>query len=301
MKSEKHKKADEVCAKVRDYCIKGWPEYMPHNPILKNYFEQRGHLSVVDDLLIYEKDCIRQWPQFANENLRELAEENGFVYTTSSQRYQEANGEAEREFRTVKALLKKNHDINLALLSYRVSPLQNGLAPSELLMGRKLKTQVPVLPHTLLPQLQQQDLKSVREKEEKYRSDQMMTYNRRHDSRELPELQPGDLVWIHDQSRYGRVIQKAIQPRSYHVQTEHGTIRRNRKALISIQDQAKTTVPDPSSDVPTSPDDPDGEPDTLQPTQQTGPSQQGASPTRGMTETRTRSGRLVKPPNRLSL
>nr|XP_054749950.1 uncharacterized protein K02A2.6-like [Lytechinus pictus] len=426
----KAQKADEVCAKVRDYCIKGWPEYMPHNPILKNYFEQRGHLSVVDDLLVYDERLVipralrldilerlhqghlgitkcrgraresvwwpglstsleemisncttcaihrqqvheplmtssfpsRPWerlgmdlfehkgktflivvdyysrwieikqlqgqttaavisslkeifathgipdlvvtdngPQFANENFRKLAEEYGFVHTTSSPRYPQANGEAERGVRTVKALLKKNHDINLALLSYRVSPLQNGLAPSELLMGRRLKTQVPVLPHTLLPQLQQQDLKSVREKEEKYRSDQMMTYNRRHDSRELPELQPGDLVWIRDQSRYGRVIQKAIQPRSYHVQTEHGTIRRNRKALISIRDQAKTTVPDPSSDVPTSPDDPDGEPDTLQPTQQTGPSQQSASPTRGMTETRTRSGRLVKPPNRLSL
>ncbi|XP_054765371.2 uncharacterized protein K02A2.6-like [Lytechinus pictus] len=377
----KAQKADEVCAKVREYCIKGWPEYMPHNPILKNYFEQRGRLSVVDDLLVYDERLVipralrfdiierlhqghlgitkcrgraresvwwpglvstsleemisncttcaihrpqvneplmtssfpsRPWerlgmdlfehkgktflivvdyysrwieikelqghtsaavissrkeifathgipdlvvsdngPQFANENFRKLAEEYGFVHTTSSPRYPQANGEAERGVRTVKALLKKNHDINLALLSYRVSPLQNWLAPSELLMGRRLKTQVPVLPHTLLPQLQQQDLKSVREKEEKYRSDQMMTYNRRHDSHELPELQPGDLVWIHDQSRYGRVIQKAIQPRSYHVQTDHGTIRRNRKALISIQDQAKTTVPDPSSDVPT--------------------------------------------------
>ncbi|XP_030828454.1 uncharacterized protein K02A2.6-like [Strongylocentrotus purpuratus] len=427
-------KTDEVCAKIRDYCVQGWPDYMPHNPILKHYYEQRGHLSVVEDLLIYDErivipralrldilerlhqghlgitkcrarardsvwwpglsksledmisSCLtcaihrqevreplmsssfpsRPWerlgmdlfelkgksflivvdyysrwievkqlqgqstmavisslkeifavhgipdlvvsdngPQFANENFRKLAEEYGFVHTTSSPRYPQANGEAERGVRTVKALLKKNDDIQLALLSYRASPLQNGLAPCELLMGRRLQTQVPTLPHMLLPRVQQPDLTTVREKEEKYRSDQMMTYNRRHDSRELPELQPGDSVWIRDQSRYGKVTQKAQQPRSYHVQTELGTVRRNRRALIAVQGQpTKTRVPESSmSNDPERPDDSDESDSTgSQRNQQINRKQpEGASTPTAATETRTRSGRLVKPPKRLSM
>ena len=31
------------------------------------------------------------------------------------------------------------------------TPLQNGLSPSELLMGRKLKTRVPIFPKSLKP------------------------------------------------------------------------------------------------------------------------------------------------------
>ena len=58
-------------------------------------------------------------------------------------RYPQANGEAVRAVRTIKGLLKKNADPYLALLMYRSSPLQNGLSPSELLMGRKLKTTLP--------------------------------------------------------------------------------------------------------------------------------------------------------------
>lgn len=424
-------KADEVCAQVREYCIKGWPDYMPHKPILKNYYEQRGHLSVVDDLLIYDERIViprdlrlnilerlhqghlgitkcrararesvwwpglsksleemisscntcainrqevreplmsssfpsRPWerlgmdlfeyngktylivvdyysrwveikalhgqssnaviislkeifsvhgipdlvvsdngPQFANEQFRKFAEEYGFTHTTSSPRYPQANGEAERAVRTVKALLKKNSDIQLALLSYRASPLRNGLAPSELLMGRKLKTQVPTLPHTLLPNVQREDLELVREKEEKYRSSQMLNYDRRHASRDLPELQPGDSVWIRDMSRYGKVTKRAQQPRSYHVQTEHGTLRRNRRALIRVQDQATRTRASESTmnAYPDDPDDP-GDPDLPDGNHQTNQTREDVSPPSHPRERRTRSGRLVKPPKRLSI
>eukprot|EP00057_Strongylocentrotus_purpuratus_P005393 XP_003730869.1 PREDICTED: uncharacterized protein K02A2.6-like [Strongylocentrotus purpuratus] len=237
---------DEECALIREYCEKGWPDYMPHNSILRQYFEQRGHLSVIDDLLMYDERLVipralrldilqrlhqghlgitkcrararqsvwwpglsksaeemisrcttctihsqetkeplmtssfpmRPWerlgmdlfeyqgkmflivedyysrwievkrlhghtseavikslkeifavhgipdvvisdngPQFANETFQKFAEKYRFVHTTSSPRYPQANGEAERGVRTVKALLKKNDDIDLALLS----------------------------------------------------------------------------------------------------------------------------------------------------------------------------------------
>ena len=59
---------------------------------------------------------------------------------TSSSRYPQANGEAERAIRTVKSLLKKNSDRYSAIMSYHTAPLQNGLSPSEFLMGRRLCT-----------------------------------------------------------------------------------------------------------------------------------------------------------------
>jgi len=45
---------DEECSQVRVYCLQGWPTYRPHQPLLPPYWESRGHLSVVDYLLMYD-------------------------------------------------------------------------------------------------------------------------------------------------------------------------------------------------------------------------------------------------------
>ena len=55
--------------------------------------------------------------------------------------------------RTVKSLLKKATDPYLALLAYRATPLANGFSPSELLMGRQIRSVVPKLPHVLHPRV----------------------------------------------------------------------------------------------------------------------------------------------------
>ena len=52
---------------------------------------------------------------------------------------------------TVKHLLKKAQDPYRALLAYRPTPLESGLCPAELLMGRKIRTQVPTVPAQLMP------------------------------------------------------------------------------------------------------------------------------------------------------
>ena len=73
----------------------------------------------------------------------------GFCQTFSSPRFLKSNEEAEKVVQTVKNLLKKLTDPYLALLSYRSTPLQNGISPAELLMGRKLRTRLPTLPSNL--------------------------------------------------------------------------------------------------------------------------------------------------------
>ncbi|KAK2559529.1 Retrovirus-related Pol polyprotein from transposon opus [Acropora cervicornis] len=45
---------DEECSQVRVYCLQGWPTYRHHQPLLPPYWESRGHLSVVDYLLMYD-------------------------------------------------------------------------------------------------------------------------------------------------------------------------------------------------------------------------------------------------------
>ncbi|KAL0149497.1 hypothetical protein M9458_055285 [Cirrhinus mrigala] len=90
-------------------------------------------------------------PQFSAEYFQKFAKEWGFSHTTSSPRYPQANGEAERAVRTVKDFISKAADPHLALMEYRATPLANGYSPAELLMGRKLRTTVPVMPSVLNP------------------------------------------------------------------------------------------------------------------------------------------------------
>ena len=94
---------------------------------LKEIFATHG----IPDLVISDNG-----PQFACELFQQFATIYGFTHVTSSPRYPRANGEAERAVRTVKEILKKIEDPYLGLLSYRSTPLQNGLAPCELLMSR---------------------------------------------------------------------------------------------------------------------------------------------------------------------
>ena len=102
-------------------------------------------------------------PQFSGFEFRDFATEYGFTHTTSSPKYPQSNGEAERAVQTIKKLLKKSKDPYIALLMYRETPLQNGYSPSELLMGRKLKTKLPINPSSLLPETP--NMKNIQEKE----------------------------------------------------------------------------------------------------------------------------------------
>ena len=180
-------------------------------------------------------------PQYSAETSRQFAEAYHFTNVTSSPKYPQANVEVERAIRTVKSMLRKNEDIFSALVTYRSTPLQNGYSPSELLMGRRLQTQLPTLPTHLYPNVQIKDRQLVEEKESLYRLNQQsnFNFNRRNRAKELPTLELGGRVWIRDQDRYGLVTGKTEKPRSYLVTTERGTLRRNRSALVTAAKPAE--------------------------------------------------------------
>ena len=160
---------------------------------------------------------------------------------TSSPRYPQSNGEAERAVPTVKTLLRKNEDPYSALLAYRNSLLANGYSPAQLLMGRQLRSTVPVHGDTLKPSIP--DALHLRAKESTQRGNQKTTFDTRHRALELPPLERGAHVWIKYAKRNGVVIGQAQTPISYHVWTDGNTIiRRNRGSLV-----------DPSREEPSSP------------------------------------------------
>ena len=78
-------------------------------------------------------------PQYASQEFSTFADSYGFQHTTSSPRYPQSNGQAERAVKTVKQMLKQSGDPYLALLNYRATPLPwCKRSPAELLMGRRM-------------------------------------------------------------------------------------------------------------------------------------------------------------------
>ena len=119
---------------------------------------------------------------------RSSQENIAFVILLAARSIPEVMERQKELLKTVKSLLKKEADPYLALLSYRAAPLQVGYSPSELLMGRKLRTTVPIIRKQLVPHI------PIRQRDEKEKQRQEISFNKRHRVQELPELAPGDIV-----------------------------------------------------------------------------------------------------------
>ncbi|UYV78480.1 hypothetical protein LAZ67_16001679, partial [Cordylochernes scorpioides] len=177
--------------------------------------------------------------EFAN-----FARQYGFQHVTSSPRFPQSNGMAESGVKIAKLILKKNQDPSLGLLEYRSTPLENGYSPAELLMGRKLRTTLPIAPENLNPKLV--DSQTLKRKEGRRRKDMKSRYDRRCGATDMEELSEGDTVWITDMRTWGIVKKKASTPRSYMVDTPVGTLRRNRFHLrkgYAVQYPADPSTP----------------------------------------------------------
>jgi hypothetical protein len=106
-------------------------------------------LSVIGRFGIPDTVCTDGGPQFRWE-FQEFLKEFNINYRVSSPHYAQSNGAVEAAVKVAKNLIKKNgletKQLQLALLAYRSTPLECGFSPSELLLARKIKTFVPLLP-----------------------------------------------------------------------------------------------------------------------------------------------------------
>ena len=189
---------------------------------LKSIFARHG----IPEILISDNG-----PQYSSREFQDFAEEYEFRHITSSPYFPQGNGEAERAVETIKNLLKKTDDPYKSLLAYRSTPLQLGYSPSQLLMGRILRTTVPTTRAQREPHIP--DLSLVRSRDKTNKARQKKKFDSHHGARELSPLLPGDQVWVPQRECEGEV-QEEVTPRSYTVETEDGSVRRNRRDLIRL-------------------------------------------------------------------
>ena len=81
----------------------------------------------------------------------------------SSPRYPQFNGEVERAVQTIKNILKKENELQKALLAYKKTHLRSGYSPAELLIGRRLRSAVPTVHESLIPRWPDMDKAGKRE------------------------------------------------------------------------------------------------------------------------------------------
>lgn len=212
-----------------DYYSK-WPEVtllnaMTSNAVinaLKSQFARYG----VPSVLVSDNG-----PCYSSEKFKQFAQEWYFQHITSSPGYPKSNGQSEKTVQTVKAMLEKADDPYKALLSYRTTPLDEvNLSPAQLLMGRRLRTSIPVLKKMLKPQ--GHDPEDVLPKLKERQRKQKLKHDK--STKELPQLKEGEIVRVREGKKWkpGRITQVLPLPRSYKVETENGEYRRNRKHLL---------------------------------------------------------------------
>ena len=144
-------------------------------------------------------------PQYSSLEYKKFANEYGFLHTTSSPKFPQSNGKAEKADRTVKNLLKKSQDPYMAMLTYQSSPLWNGFSPPEMLISRQLHANLPMTHTQLLPSVP--DFAMLKAKEEEQRMKQKSTFDCRHAVQDLDPLLPGEQVWVTDHNTTGNVVE----------------------------------------------------------------------------------------------
>ena len=171
-------------------------------------------------------------PCYSSEEFKKFTKSWEFEHRTSSPRYPQSNGLAEKYVQIVKNIFRKcdysGEDREMGLLNYRSTPLDSGLSPAEL-MGRVIKSNLPFT----LPSKSRYSRKIVNHK--KGQKNRQKYY---HDKRakSLSTLNIGNAVGVRDESKSEwkdkGVILSKVAPRSYLVETERGSVlRRNRKLV----------------------------------------------------------------------
>lgn len=202
--------------------------------VLKQNFARYG----IPDKLISDNG-----PCYASVEFAEFAKTYQFTHVTSSPRYARSNGMAERSVQTAKKLLKKakkcGNDPYLALLELRNTPIDGLGSPSQLLMGRRTRTILPIKPSLLKPEKVKVDVPSVLSEKQ---NEQKRYYDR--NTKVLEPLQPGDQCRIRSERntwKPGVVLSKCQEPRSYNVKTQSGSeLRRNRQHLLKTNETRLT-------------------------------------------------------------
>ncbi|XP_022816936.1 uncharacterized protein K02A2.6-like [Spodoptera litura] len=174
-------------------------------------------------------------PAYNSQEFKKFMREWEIQHVTSSPHYPQSNGKSERTVQTVKNMLKKcvdsGQDFNLALLNFRTTPRHDLDSPAQILMGRRLKTRLPVCTKLLTERVDnEKNYKAILSKREQIK----INYDK--SANTLKRLSQGDRATLvcNGARKPVTVVAQAAQPRSYIVEDERGgRYRRTRSQLIT--------------------------------------------------------------------
>ena len=196
---------------------------------------------------IPEKLVSDNGPQYSATEFAKFATDYDFVHCTSSPKYPQSNGLAERTVQTVKRILQKakenNSDPFLGFLEYRNTPIDNlDYSPAELLQGRQLRSILPVLPSQLNPKIMDHDHAKLHMQTNKHKM--KMVHDK--SSHSQAPIKEGDSIRFQQDGKLwkpGHVLGK-VDDRSYLIQAQNGgTFRRNRRHLLNTRENLDPATP----------------------------------------------------------
>lgn len=169
-------------------------------------------------------------PCFNSFSFKQFAKQYGFAHITSSPLFPQSNGQAELAVKIAKRIIIKCEDPNIGLLNYRITKLECGYSPAQLIMGRCPRGSLPISKSSLIPDWSY--LGDFIKKRANELERQAQYFNHRHRTRQSSPLRVNDKVWVTDLKEYGTVVNISPEPRSYVVVARNTCFRRNRAHLI---------------------------------------------------------------------
>ncbi|CAC5382214.1 unnamed protein product [Mytilus coruscus] len=160
--------------------------------------------------------------QYASAEFQKFAKIWNFEHVTSSPYHQQSNGLAEKY-------------VNIALLDYRNTPINDVSSPGQLLMNRRLRGKLPATQKQLTPKVP--NIRTTRLKMKSNKIKQKNYYDIH--AKKQQKFSKGQTVRYQHNNRWKPAIitKQHDQPRSYTIQTPFGNMyRRNTKHILKTNE-----------------------------------------------------------------
>lgn len=180
-------------------------------------------------------------PPFDSYVFKEYLKGEEIKHTTSSPLYPRSNGFIERQVQTFKNLLIKSpeEDSYNLMRIYNSTPKDAIPSPAEILMGRKIRANLPLTENANMKTLYiQKQLKNRQNRQKMY-----------HDRTAKPDKEVGNDVLVQKSQKNwveGKIIVKDNNPNSYWIKTGEGGVYRRNKIHIKNYNSPKHDVTIPN-------------------------------------------------------
>ena len=186
---------------------------------------------------------------YTSAEFQTFTQEWDISHVTISPYMSNSLGMAEKYVGIVKRILKKSKqagtDPLIAILEYRATPLNIGFSPSQLLMGRNIRSFLPMNTKKLCPKAEPP--KNVRSALASNQSKQKSNYDKT--ATPLKPLNIGETIRFKQGTWKPCVVLDQLNPRSYKIRTPEGSeYVRNRRHLLKTNEPMHPQLPDLTED-----------------------------------------------------